>query len=142
MTEVELWNALNRRLPEVHWQRIENTIGNGVPDVNGCFGGVDFWIELKVLEGVRKRSFRRPLSGPQCAWLTKRWRAGGACFVMAAYNKEWHLWGGNQAAMLFRLGPDTVKPLVKFLPGTPPHEILSILRAPFHIPVPFLPRPA
>jgi hypothetical protein len=32
----------------VHFQRIETNVGLGVPDVNGCGDGVEFWLELKV----------------------------------------------------------------------------------------------
>jgi hypothetical protein len=31
----------------VHFQRIETNVGLGVPDVNGCGDGVEFWLELK-----------------------------------------------------------------------------------------------
>jgi hypothetical protein len=32
----------------VHFQRIETNVGLGVPDVNGCGDGIEFWLELKV----------------------------------------------------------------------------------------------
>lgn len=31
-----------------HWQRIENLVDVGTPDVNGCLNGEEIWIELKI----------------------------------------------------------------------------------------------
>jgi hypothetical protein len=31
-----------------HYQRIETTIGRGVPDANVCAAGQDFWVEFKA----------------------------------------------------------------------------------------------
>lgn len=55
-TEKALYQALRRKLPNVHWQRIENWAGSGVPDCNGAFlyenygtlTGFEIWCELKV----------------------------------------------------------------------------------------------
>ena len=46
--EKNLWALLRDNIKEVHWQRIETGMtGSGVPDVNGCAKGKEFWIELK-----------------------------------------------------------------------------------------------
>ena len=51
MTEKAFWQQIKRALPYVHWQRIETGTGQGVPDVNGCIGGDEFWLELKIAQG-------------------------------------------------------------------------------------------
>lgn len=65
------------RLPAVHWQAIETGLtGRGVPDTNGCWQGVEAWIENKKAKGwqVKMRS-------EQIAWLERRIRAGGRAFI-------------------------------------------------------------
>jgi hypothetical protein len=41
----------------VHFQRIETNVGLGVPDVNGCGDGVEFWLakdpQAEMLKTVR-----------------------------------------------------------------------------------------
>lgn len=72
-----VYELLRRNMPEVHWQRIENVAGTGVPDVNGCLDGIEFWIECKI---GKAGSFEiRP---DQIAWHTKRVNKGGRCFVV------------------------------------------------------------
>tara|TARA_A100001515_G_scaffold47868_1_gene37836 strand:+ start:310 stop:633 length:324 start_codon:yes stop_codon:yes gene_type:complete len=58
--------------------RIENKAGPGVPDVNGCYKGLEFWIELKVIKGNSLR-----LSKFQKAWIYERTKSGGKVFVLA-----------------------------------------------------------
>ena len=75
--KANVYTLLKKNLPSVDWQRIENLAGTGVPDVNGCYNGTEFWIENKV---ARSGSFEiRP---DQVAWLTRRFNAGGKVFVL------------------------------------------------------------
>lgn len=66
-----------------HVQRIENTAGVGVPDVNICYKGREYWIELKVCQPeilVRVE---------QWAWHNRRMANGGKCFLLAySYEEE------------------------------------------------------
>src|SRR4051812_50147005 len=64
-------------MPQPHFQRIETGgIARGVPDFNGCYGGVDVWIENKWTLGWVVKM--RPA---QVGWIERRSRAGGRCFV-------------------------------------------------------------
>lgn len=68
-----LRQEFRKRLPYVHWQSIEvPAINKGVPDCNGCYKGVDFWVENKLTHG-----WTIGLRPEQSAWLCRRARAGG-----------------------------------------------------------------
>tara|TARA_R110002020_G_scaffold285547_1_gene501066 strand:+ start:296 stop:685 length:390 start_codon:yes stop_codon:yes gene_type:complete len=83
--EKNLWLLLRKNLPQIHFQRIETGItGSGVPDVNGCAKGKEFWIELKEIHSGNALTLR-PM---QIAWLAKRALHGGQVFVMARKNNE------------------------------------------------------
>ena len=82
--EVKFWKFLKGKLANqgVDMQRIENTTGGGVPDVNMCHQSRDAWIELKVY--VKGNVLLRK---EQYAWLVRRARSGGNVMVMA-HNTE------------------------------------------------------
>ena len=81
--EKNLWLLMRSNLPEIHLQRIETGMtGAGVPDVNGCAKGKEFWVELKEVHSGNKLTLR-PM---QISWLTKRASHGGQVFVMARKN--------------------------------------------------------
>jgi len=83
--EKNLWLLLRANLPEIHLQRIETGMtGAGVPDVNGCAKGKEFWIELKEIHSGNALTLR-PM---QISWLAKRASFGGQVFVMARKNDE------------------------------------------------------
>ena len=78
-----LWLLMRSNLPEIHLQRIETGMtGAGVPDVNGCAKGKEFWVELKEVHSGNKLTLR-PM---QISWLAKRASHGGQVFVMARKN--------------------------------------------------------
>ena len=84
-TEKTLYQALKKNLPRVHWQRVETgAISTGVPDVNGCGWGKEFWIELKEIHSGNQLTLR-PM---QVSWIAKRAMNGGQVFVMARKNDE------------------------------------------------------
>ena len=83
--EKNLWLLLRKNLPQIHLQRIETGMtGSGVPDVNGCAKGKEFWIELKEIHSGNALTLR-PM---QISWLAKRASHGGQVFVMARKNDE------------------------------------------------------
>ena len=83
--EKNLWLLIRENLKGVHLQRIETGMtGAGVPDVNGCGWGKEFWIELKEIHSGNKLTLR-PM---QISWLAKRASHGGQVFVMARKNNE------------------------------------------------------
>lgn len=84
--EAKFWDYLRDKLPG-HVSRIENSIGNGMPDFNLCHDGIEIWVELKVSDElapvVRKE---------QRVWGFNRSRSGGKCFVVALHNSFIYAW--------------------------------------------------
>lgn len=82
MNETAFSQDLMRRFftgPDTHAQRLEVTSGSGVPDISVCIQGVEVWVETKVFTprgSVLLRPFQR-------AWMHRRCKAGGRCFVLA-----------------------------------------------------------
>ena len=83
--EKNLWLLMRKNLPHIHLQRIETGLtGSGVPDVNGCAKGKEFWVELKEIHGGNKLTLR-PM---QISWIAKRAMHGGQVFVLARKHGE------------------------------------------------------
>lgn len=59
-----------------HVQPIEHLGNRGVFDINCCYMGREFWVEIKIKPDT--------LSPTQQSWLSKRQRAGGVCSVLSA----------------------------------------------------------
>lgn len=98
MTEAEIRtrmkNAFGRM--NVHSTPIEVYIGKGIPDVNWCVNGKEFWTELKVITATNR--LREQLKPEQVAWLLKRTNAGGNAWVVGQHIKtHWYYawWGGD-----------------------------------------------
>lgn len=87
-SESNLWNWLkcaNLVLREdLHMCRVENSAISGMPDVEGCFRGNQFWIELKCIDRPMKESTSlRPKFRPtQIPWMKRRLGAHGKVFVL------------------------------------------------------------
>jgi Holliday junction resolvase len=73
MIDGGLYKLFKKNLPRIHWQRIEiGGTGQGVPDLNGCVDGIEFWVELK--QDQKGRMILRP---EQIGWMIERTRHGG-----------------------------------------------------------------
>src|SRR5215213_7651185 len=80
MSDGGLGKLIPDHLPQVHFQRIETGgTGRGVPDLNGCWGGTEFWIENKHTAGWCVP--RDKMRAEQVGWLERRARAGGRVFL-------------------------------------------------------------
>ena len=93
---------MKRNLPKVHWQRVESGATSiGIPDVNGCYAGYEFWIELKILHGDRVS-----LTPQQIAWHTRRSTVGGVSWILIEdpRSKTIALVSGNQTVSLATKG--------------------------------------
>jgi hypothetical protein len=79
MKEADLWRKIRNGTKSlgIHWSRVESWAGPGVPDLNGCYKGHEFWIELKVRRS--KRIIFRP---HQMVWHYSRIKAGGSSFIV------------------------------------------------------------
>ena len=85
--EKNLWLWLKsgtKHMPKLDLQRVENVCGQGYPDVDGCYDGSSFKLELKSV--VRPARVTTPIrvkfQPAQIPWLKRRWACGGACFVL------------------------------------------------------------
>ena len=64
-------------IPEAHWQRVETGMtGAGVPDLNGCWHGIEVWLELKLTA-----IWAVDISAFQVSWAERRIRHGGRVYV-------------------------------------------------------------
>lgn len=90
--EVRLWEWLQTGLkyePRVHMRRVENRVGDGDPDVDGCFDGRYFELELKGCDRPKlggKLDFEVRQS--QLIWHRKRWRVGGNCWIYVRVGRD------------------------------------------------------
>ena len=78
---------------------VENPARPGTPDINYIEG----WVELKVLEKWPTRAgtkIRVPCFTPQQrVWLERRWKRGGASYLLILIGKDWLLYDGDVAGM-------------------------------------------
>ena len=111
--EKTFWNLVRGHLPpKSHFQRIETGgTGKGIPDVNFCWKGIEVWIELKIVKGKRIL-----LAPEQVAWMFRRTKVGGRCWIMARdiadgprkgkYDRI-YLWSGEHAGEVLENGVQT-----------------------------------
>ena len=85
--EQKLFHDLKKQLEKVsktvHLIRVENLIEQGTPDLNCCYEGVEFWLELKADDGRIPR-----LSKYQIAWHYRRYKSGGRSFILQRTLKQ------------------------------------------------------
>lgn len=77
-SEANLWANLRdgTRKSGIHWTRMEAWSIPGIPDINGCYMGKEFWIELKI-GPIRENKGNCSWRPHQVAWQSKRAKAGG-----------------------------------------------------------------
>ncbi len=93
-TEAAVFKYLKRKLPQVHWCRIEAWVGAGIPDVNGAFlwppegqqRGFEVWCELKVckLKSFKTEGLWRPA---QIAFHTRRSTVSDAVWNLVSHPR-------------------------------------------------------
>ena len=67
---------IKKNITKPHLIRVESNTINGIPDINGCWSGKEFWLELKSDKvGYPK------LSKWQIAWINKRIKHGGIVII-------------------------------------------------------------
>ena len=76
--ESKFWKQVKENLSEIHWTRLENRIGQGIPDCYGISAGISVWLELKVI-----RSNKIVLSPFQKSWNYNHSLQGGRNFIVA-----------------------------------------------------------
>lgn len=128
MRESYFWKTVRDGVQHVHWSRIENIAGTGIPDLNGCYLGREVWLELKMFSGrqIQVRS-------SQLVWMTKRIQVGGRVLLMARTPNEIWLFEGHEVVSM-AMDRAYSKPLPdgKGVALTPPRDrALAIFAKPF-----------
>ena len=71
-----LWQRIKKNCHKAHLIRVESNTINGIPDINGCWSGKEFWMELKSDKvGYPK------LSKWQIVWINKRIKHRGIVII-------------------------------------------------------------
>lgn len=81
----------------LHIQRVENVVGAGTPDVEGCLNGNTFWIELKQATVYQNGNCRIKFQPKQPGWLKRRVASGGKAFVLIGAKADRFLIPGHLA---------------------------------------------
>lgn len=124
MRESDLRRQVRESLPAVHWQAVETGgTGRGIPDLNGCLRGVEFWVELKLV----KRGLQVPLTPTQVAWHLRRARAGGRTWLLVRWRDRLLLYRGSRAAEVAGLGVKALPDLDSPCHGVPWEKILETM---------------
>lgn len=80
------WLSTTKRLfkKQLHLNRIENGVMEGMADTEGCLHGRQFWIELKCEARPSNpgTKIRLRFEPAQLPWLNRRIDAGGRAFVL------------------------------------------------------------
>lgn len=84
--ETKLWQSISPIIPG-YITRIENSAGNGMPDVHVTFNGKDFWIELKIARACGTVLLRKE----QRVWMFHRSRYGGKVWVLAKHGSYFYV---------------------------------------------------
>lgn len=95
MDEAGLWRKIRPLLIDAvggRWDRVENGVSAGMPDVNYCINGREGWLELKAARTFPTRnpngpvfamSANHPLLLSQINWHLKQDSVGGSSFIFA-----------------------------------------------------------
>ena len=74
--ESRLSQLIQKNCKNIHFTRIESKTINGIPDLNCCAEGIEFWMELKS----DKVKYPK-LSKWQIRWINKRIKNGGGVII-------------------------------------------------------------
>ena len=89
--EVRLWEWLRDNLrgtEGLHMRRVENMVGDGDPDVDGCWKGRYFELELKGCDRPAKDgSLNFDVRQSQVIWHRRRWKCGGNIWLYIRVGK-------------------------------------------------------
>jgi hypothetical protein len=107
MSEAKSYEKIRKYLPEQgdRIDRIENLMVMGMPDINGCIWGNEFWMELKSpVEPKRASSTmfasNHKLSIDQQNWFLRQRSASGQAYVIIHTDKRWYLIDGEHADII------------------------------------------
>lgn len=105
--ESNVFKRLRERVcrPEDRFERVENGMIDGMPDVNYCIAGAEGWLELKApkvpkLGATRLLGGSEPFKVDQANWFLRQRRARGRCALFIATDVALLLIPGDTAARL------------------------------------------
>lgn len=87
-------HAAATHIEGLHLQRIESSTGSGIPDIEGCWNGTSFWLELKAVDILPVKDTSRlniTIHPAQINWLERRWSIGGRVFVLLRTGQSRHM---------------------------------------------------
>lgn len=91
--ESKVFKRLRERItrPEDRFERVENGMIDGMPDVNYCLAGCEGWLELKAPRLPKHGATRllggsEPFKVDQANWFLRQTRARGRCGLFIATN--------------------------------------------------------
>lgn len=87
----------------LHWERVENLVAKGTPDVMGCVEGSTFSLELKSVERPKRPTtpLHLNVTNEQALWAKARHKAGGRhWFLVCVGGDKRYLVQGLHALML------------------------------------------
>lgn len=94
VSEQRLWHRIRSMLKSMgaDYQRHEDVLSPGIPDISYALHGVDGWIELKYRPAWPKRAKLKLLDPAQSIWHVKRGLKGsGSVFTLAQIGREHYL---------------------------------------------------
>lgn len=101
MAESTDYKTFKKNVPQPgdRLDRIENAVVTGMPDINMCIGGREFWIEQKSpKEPVRSTTplfgSNHKISQEQQNWFLRQRQAGGKAYFLIVTDKRWMLLPG------------------------------------------------
>jgi len=112
MSEKNLWNKLRATIQRMEvggrWERVENGVGSGMPDVSYCVKGREGWIELKHGRMPSKDSTevfksQRGLDITQINWHYNQHQAGGQSFILIELDSTYFWFKGAEAERINKL---------------------------------------
>jgi hypothetical protein len=134
--ESNLWNWLREGVKpllaekRLHICRVENSVGFGYPDIEGCLDGRGFHLELKGCNRPAnpETPIRIKWQPGQKPWLKKRWGVGGSCFVLIRVGSrsqlKRYMIRGDQVEKLGKAPESRLAKLSVINPTTTPCEIV------------------
>lgn len=109
--EASLWKWLGEyRSLDMHQERVENSVGQSTPDVEGQIGVSHYHLELKILRdkktnGIDDTAGRLKFEVGQREWSQKRWSVGGTAYIVVqGFSDDIYMIPGAFALSLERLG--------------------------------------